>query len=73
MATAIPREGMTELPELLTIPQLCEYLGVPVSTVYLWRTRNQGPRGFRVGKQVRFRADDVLAWLEERARASGSP
>jgi excisionase family DNA binding protein len=53
------------LPELLTVPQLADYLGVPVSTIYHWRTKGQGPPGFKLGKRVAFRAGDVARWLDE--------
>ncbi|MFJ3312928.1 helix-turn-helix transcriptional regulator [Micrococcus endophyticus] len=41
------------------------FAGVPVKTVYTWRTTGTGPRGFRVGKHVRYRAEDVEAWVAE--------
>jgi excisionase family DNA binding protein len=74
MATAMQvQDGATVLPELLSAPELAEYVGVPLSTIYHWRSRGRGPHGFRVGKQVRFRASDVAAWLEdlERREAPG--
>ncbi|HXH89810.1 MAG TPA: helix-turn-helix domain-containing protein [Gaiellaceae bacterium] len=55
------------LPELLTVRQLADYLSIPVSTIYLWRSKRQGPTGFRVGKRLVFRAADVARWLEEQA------
>ena len=54
------------LPELLSASDLAEYLGVPVSTIHYWRARRQGPRGFKVGKRLVFRAQDVASWLAER-------
>lgn len=45
------------------------YLGVPVATVRAWRVAGIGPRGFRVGKHVRYRRSDVDGWIE--AQASG--
>lgn len=57
----------TPLPELLSVPELASYLGVPVSTLYLWRTRGEGPPGFKIGKVVRYRASEVAKWLEEQA------
>ena len=57
----------SELPELLSLKDLAEYLGYPPSTIHYWRLRGRGPRGFRVGKQLRFRAEDVRAWLDEQA------
>lgn len=46
---------------------IAEYLGVPVSAVYGWRYKGTGPKGYKVGKHVRFRLSDVQAWLDERA------
>jgi predicted DNA-binding transcriptional regulator AlpA len=39
---------------------------VPVSTIYHWRGRGEGPPALKVGKRLRFRADDVLKWLDDR-------
>lgn len=47
-----------------TVQDVAEFLGVPVQTVYEWRTMGYGPRGFRVGRYVRFRREDDLAWVE---------
>ena len=52
---------------LLTLPEVAEQLGVPLGTVYAWRTRGLGPRGFRIGKHVRVRQADLDAWLEQQA------
>lgn len=57
----------TALPSLLSLKQLADYLGVPPTNIYYWRSRGQGPPGFFVGKQLRFRVSDVEAWLEEQA------
>jgi predicted DNA-binding transcriptional regulator AlpA len=55
------------LPELLSAPGLADYLSVPVSTVYHWRNRGEGPPGFKVGKRVYYRADEVAKWLGQQA------
>ena len=49
------------LPEdrLWTVEDVAYYLGVPVQTVYWWRGAGKGPPGRRVGKRVRYRAEDV--------------
>ncbi len=48
----------------LSPKELANRTGVPISTVYNWRTYNKGPRAMRVGKYVRYRLEDVLAWEE---------
>jgi excisionase family DNA binding protein len=50
----------------LTVKQLAAVLQVPVATIYQWRYTGDAPPGFRLGRHVRFRRDDVLAWLEQR-------
>lgn len=63
----------SRLPELLSLRELADYLGVPPATVYYWRTQGKGPAGFQVGKQLRFRVADVDAWLAEQATRAGIP
>ena len=40
---------------LMTLADLAELLGVPVTTLYQWRHRGEGPPGYRVGRHVRYR------------------
>lgn len=56
---------------LLSVEELANYLEVPVKTIYTWRHRNTGPKGFRVGKHVRFRWSDVQAWVAQRIADEG--
>ncbi|WP_240423700.1 helix-turn-helix domain-containing protein [Microbacterium halotolerans] len=53
------------LKPLLDVGELAAYLGVPVSTVYDWRTRGLGPRAYRFGKHLKFAVADVRAWVEQ--------
>lgn len=52
------------LESLLNINELADYLGVPVSTVYDWRTNGKGPRAYRFGKRIMFGVSDVRAWMD---------
>jgi excisionase family DNA binding protein len=52
---------------VMTTPELAEFLKVPLDTVHKWRSRGTGPRGSRVGKHVRYRMSDILAWLDANA------
>lgn len=56
-------EPLRGIERLLSAQDLAVYLEVPVKTIYAWRYRNIGPRGFRVGKHLRFRWRDVERWL----------
>lgn len=51
--------------KLLSIDDLAQRLQVPKATLYAWRSRGTGPKGFRVGVQVRYRETDVERWIEQ--------
>lgn len=55
--------------ELLCVDDLVDYLRVPRSTLYAWRSRGGGPPGIKVGRHVRYRRNDVEKWLDERKAA----
>ncbi|MER5476261.1 helix-turn-helix domain-containing protein [Streptomyces sp. NPDC002734] len=50
-------------PRYLTPTDLAELVGVPLETVYQWRRKGTGPRGFRVGRHLRFDPEDVRLWV----------
>lgn len=52
---------------LLSITELSAYLRAPVSSIYAWRSKGEGPRGFRVGRRVLYRLSEVDRWVESRA------
>ena len=49
---------------LMTPEDLAAYLGVTLHCVYGWSSRGGGPRVLRVGSRLRYRPDDVEAWLD---------
>jgi hypothetical protein len=55
--------------ELWTPDQLAELLKLNRRTLANWRVLRKGPRHFRLGDNdsapVRYRAEDILAWLDE--------
>jgi excisionase family DNA binding protein len=60
------RTGMSDLPELCDIDRLAKYLGV--TRHYMYRlTREHRIRYQRIGRELRFGAEDVLAWLDTEA------
>lgn len=63
MTTTTPTE--TALGTVLTLSQLADQLGVTVQTLYDLRSQGRGPRGFRVGRELRFRVTEVDAWLAQ--------
>jgi excisionase family DNA binding protein len=60
------RRSAMQSPLLLSPEELAALLGVPLPTIYRWRSCHAGPPGFRVGRHVRYRLEDVHEWLESR-------
>ncbi|MEU2199209.1 helix-turn-helix domain-containing protein [Isoptericola sp. NPDC019482] len=54
----------TNRRRLMTPDELAEYLGVTLHCVYAWSSRGGGPNVVRVGARLRYRPDDVEAWLD---------
>jgi excisionase family DNA binding protein len=67
--TTAGREKLHHVPptgaRLRSAQEVADYLGVPLTTLYQWRTKNAGPRAIRVGRHLRFRQEDVDAWVEQ--------
>jgi predicted DNA-binding transcriptional regulator AlpA len=61
----------TDLPsrfeQLWTIEQASEYLLMSKQTLYGWRCRGYGPPSYRLGNQLRYRPDEVRAWVDQQA------
>lgn len=69
------REWLFTLPimhnqhELMTLTELCRELGISESTAYYWRQIGKGPKGARIGKALRYRRSDVVAWVDKQFAA----
>jgi excisionase family DNA binding protein len=50
----------------LSPEDLAERLSVPLETVYGWNKTGRGPQYMRVGRHVRYRLADVIAWENSR-------
>lgn len=55
---------MTE--RLLTIEEVAEILGIPVSTLHYWSYKGEGLVGARIGRRLRYRPADVEAFVAAR-------
>ncbi len=64
----IAREG---LAPLLGPGDLSQLLGVPVATLANWRCAGHGPPFLKVGRHVRYRSDDIAAWVDARVTQPG--
>jgi excisionase family DNA binding protein len=61
---------MVETPReprrFLTVEDVARLLNVSAKTVQDWRYRGLGPPAVKVGRAVRFDADDLEAWIRSR-------
>jgi excisionase family DNA binding protein len=58
------REGNDVMQKRLwTVEDLAGYLGFTVRTIYNMNYLGTGPRVTKVGRQVRYREEDVESWL----------
>jgi predicted DNA-binding transcriptional regulator AlpA len=48
--------------------ELAERYDVPLETIYSWNKTRTGPRFMKIGRHVRYRLADVIAWEDPRAR-----
>jgi predicted DNA-binding transcriptional regulator AlpA len=53
---------------LIDPPALSTKLGIPEATLSQWRYRSIGPAYIKVGRHVRYRDEDVDAWLDAQTR-----
>lgn len=60
-------------PRLWTPDGLAQFFDVPLSTVYRWRSTGSGPRGFRVGKYVRYDDAEVQAFIDQQRAKEAQP
>jgi excisionase family DNA binding protein len=55
----------------MTLSELAAFLSVSNQALYDLRSKGRGPRGFRVGRQIRFRMSEVEAWIAGMEAADG--
>lgn len=53
------------MSQLLEPREVATYYRVPEATLSQWRYLNKGPRWSKVGRHVRYRLEDVEAWLDD--------
>jgi excisionase family DNA binding protein len=58
--------------EFLSPIQLGELLQIPVPTIHSWRHKGEGPKGYKVGRHLRYRRVDVDSWLEQQGNKTGA-
>ncbi|WP_127563068.1 helix-turn-helix transcriptional regulator [Nioella ostreopsis] len=52
--------------------QVADMLCQSVRTIQKWRVKGNGPGYYKLGRSVRYRLDEVLAWADARRKAHTS-
>ena len=57
---------------MLNTKQAATQIGLKPNTLAKWRCEGGGPVFFKVGRSVRYRLEDLSAWLAEKRSTSTS-
>ena len=68
--TMITQTHIKPTTTLMTVNQAADYLGLAVSTLNKWRCHGGGPVFIKMGRAVRYRAEDLNLFLTECATDS---
>lgn len=66
--SAFPSPEASQEP-MLTIAQVARMCGLSTAALYQRRWLGQGPRAIKFGRALRFRKQDVDAWLDAHAES----
>jgi predicted DNA-binding transcriptional regulator AlpA len=59
------------LEVLLNEHDVARITGMSVASVRRWRLLRHGPKFIKIGAAVRYKAEDVSAWIESRPAGGG--
>ncbi len=54
------------LETLITEHDVARVVGMSVASVQRWRLKRQGPMYLKIGAAVRYRPEDLKAWIDSR-------
>lgn len=63
-------EAVNGLPLVLTTPEAARLLRVGEQTLRNWRVSGEGPKFAKFGRNIRYRLQDVLGWMDRNIYAS---
>jgi predicted DNA-binding transcriptional regulator AlpA len=62
---------MNTLTELMDEKAVSRIVGMSLASIRRWRLLRQGPKYLKIGSAVRYRAEDIEAWLSSRPTGGG--
>lgn len=67
----LKRVANTPIQSLLNEYDVASITGLSVASVRRWRFLQMGPKFLKIGASVRYKAEDISAWLESRPSGGG--
>ena len=59
-----PPPAIDTVASVLDETEVAKRVGMSVASVRHWRVKKTGPRFYKIGAAVRYRPEDVDAWIE---------
>ena len=56
--------GGTMKNEFLNTEELAAFLGIKPQTINIWRMKHKGPSYIKIGRNVRYKRQDIESWIE---------
>ena len=53
-----------KIDKYLTAREVAELLAITPTTLYLWAKAGRGPRGIRIGREMRWSESEVARWID---------
>ncbi len=57
-----------DISALLTEKEAARFLSMSFRTLQSWRSESKGPPYLKLGRSIRYRKSDLLAWVEKNQR-----
>ena len=58
-------QTLIDLAALLSEKEAARFLSMSYRTLQSWRSAGEGPSYLKLGRSIRYRRSDLLAWVDE--------
>lgn len=65
MARMAQTQTTWPIDHYLTAKEVSDALSVTTATLYLWAKEGRGPRGVRIGREMRWAQSEIARWLDQ--------
>jgi excisionase family DNA binding protein len=68
----VTAESLGNAPMMMTVDEIATCLGISSRTVWRLKAKGDLPKSLKIGRAVRWKKSDILAWIEKGCPASES-